>query len=247
MLLGGCATQTTVDGRAAKQGSKEERLEAWNSVAREYIQLGQYEEAKRPLKQALEVDPKAASSLTLLALVFQSQGETEIAEEYYRKALEGDPDNAMVNNNYGIFLMLQQRHAEACGYLEAAARDPLYEQRSATLENLASCYRVTGQSAEAEKTYRQVLRLDPNASQAILALSELAYQRGEYGQSWQLFSRFSKLVNLRQVEHNAQSLWLGIRLSRQGQDPGMAATYSLLLKNLYPQSREYQLYKESRQ
>jgi type IV pilus assembly protein PilF len=184
--------------------------------------------------------------LGLLAFVFQRQGEVALAEEYYRRALEHAPGNSMLSNNYGIFLMMQRRYGEACDYLDRASQDPLYERRTAAFENLASCYQSSGELERAEAVYRRVLRLDPNSAQAILQLSELAYGRSEYGPAWELFSRFTKLVNLRRAEHNAQSLWLGIRLAREGRDPGMAATYALLLKNLFPDSREYQRYKESR-
>lgn len=244
VLLVGCAARPVET--VGKRGSQQQRIAAWNRVASEYIHMGKYEEAKRPLKQALAIDPKASDSLNLLAFVFQNQGEIEVADKYYKQSLASDPGSAQTHNNYGIFLLLQKRYDEACSQLEEASQDPLYDQRTQSLANLANCYRLGDNLSQAEETFQKVLRLDPNNSTAILELAAMALDRGDSGRSWQLFSRFSELVNLRRVEHNPQSLWLGIRLSREGRDPSMAATYALLLKNLFPDSREYQLYKESR-
>lgn len=244
LLLGGCATQV-VDSRYT-QKSVEERVRAWNDVAREYIQNAQYEQAKRPLKRALEINPKASESLALMAFVFQSQQEDSIADDYYRQALSLDPKNATINNNYGIFLLLQRRYAEACPTLAVAASDPLYGQRTLTLENLAACYKAAGDLPQAEATYGQVLRVNPNSARALLELAEVALERGNSGRSWELFDRFGHLVRNRAAEHTARSLWLGVRLSRLAEDASKAATYALLLKSSFPESREYQQYKESR-
>ncbi len=243
LLLTGCATQ---DGSMYQQKPVSERIQAWNNLASEYIRLQQYEDAKRPLKQALAIDSKASTSLMLMALVFQHQDEYVTAGEYYRKALHVAPGNAMINNNYGVFLLNRQRYAEACLYLSKAANDPLYVQRIWALENLASCYNQSAQTEQAEQTYLQVLRLSPNVAGALIALGTIEYQRQAYGTASSYFERFSSLVRLRQAEHTPNSLYLGVLLAREHNDSGKAATYALLLKNLYPDSIEYQRYKETR-
>ena len=156
------------------------------------------------------------------------------------------PKDAKINNNYGIFLLLQERYQDACQYLAKAAGDPLYDQRTDALENLASCYSLVGDAESAEQTYLQVLRLNPNAGNALVEMGAIEYEREAFGKSYNYFERFSSLVRLRQVEHSAKSLYLGVLLARKNSDPGRAATYALLLKNMYPESSEYQRYKESR-
>ncbi len=244
LTLTGCAARTEpIVNRESDQARTDVRIR-W---AKQHIQLGEYEEAKRPLTQALEISPRSPDVLNLLAFVFQQQGETALAEQYFKEALAADPTFAPGQNNYGIFLMIQKRYQEACAHLNTAAKNPLYEGRPQALENLAGCYLLSGESALAEATYRQVLRLNPDSVTANIELASLAYERGDSGEAWSRFSRFSELVNLRRTEHTAKSLWLGVQLARDGRDPGMAATYALLLKNLYPDSPEYMRYKESRQ
>ncbi|MDZ7824747.1 MAG: hypothetical protein U5R48_00300 [Gammaproteobacteria bacterium] len=43
------------------------------------------------------------------------------------------------------------------------------------------------------------------------------------------------------------SLWLGIRLARVAENVDAEASYALQLRNLYPLSEEYRLYRESRE
>tara|TARA_R110001583_G_scaffold59727_3_gene177579 strand:+ start:843 stop:1607 length:765 start_codon:yes stop_codon:yes gene_type:complete len=243
LLLTGCATQ---NDSQYQQRAIPERVQAWNNVAREYIRLEQYENAKGPLKEALNINPKASASLMLMALVFQHQGEQETADIYYKKALAEAPDDSIINNNYGAFLLNTQRYSDACGYLAKAANDPLYNQRVWALENLASCYSRSNQAEQAEQTYLQVLRLNPNSASALVELATIEFERKELGKSFKYFERFSSLVRLHQGEHTAKSLYLGVLLSRQNSDPGKAATYALILKNIYPDSIEYQRYKEAR-
>ncbi|MEH6627109.1 MAG: type IV pilus biogenesis/stability protein PilW [Motiliproteus sp.] len=243
LVLTGCqANKNTI----SPKGSNEARVDVRMRWAKQHIQKGEYEEAKRPLSSALDIDPKHPKVLNLLAFVFQQQGDFELAEQYYKRMLTADKDFTPGQNNYGIFLMIQGRYEEACVYLRNASSNPLYEGRPQALENLASCYMASGQSELAEKTFHKVLRLSPNSANTIIELAHLAYERGDSGQAWQMFSRYSELVNTMKVKHSAKSLWLGVRLSRDGRDPSMAATYALLLKNLYRDSPEYQLYKESR-
>ncbi len=243
LLLSGCAVQ---ESSTYQQKSISERVDAWDNLAREYIRLEQYENAKRPLKQALEIDPKSANTLMLMAFVFQRQGENVIAEEYYRKALDGAPNDAMIHNNYGIFLMFDQRYAEACDHFSLAAQDSLYNQRTQALENLASCYSRSGQADQAEQSYLQVLRLNPNSANAIIEMGSIEFERQAYGKAYQYFERYSELVRLNQADYTAKSLYLGVLLSRKNNDSGRSATFALLLKNMYPESVEYQRYKETR-
>ncbi|MCW9053490.1 MAG: type IV pilus biogenesis/stability protein PilW [Motiliproteus sp.] len=244
LVLTGCQSNKTT---IAPKRTDEARIDVRMRWAKEHIQLAEYEEAKRPLTSALDIDPNHPKVLNLLAFVFQQQGEIALAEKYYKQMLKADSSFAAGQNNFGAFLMLQRRYQEACGYFDKASANPLYEGRPQALENLASCYMLSGEKERAEATFRNVLRLNPNSGTTIIELANLIYQRGESGEAWALFSRFSELVNSRRIEHSAKSLWLGVQLSRDGQDPGMAATYALLLKNLYPNSLEYQLYKESKQ
>lgn len=242
-LMVGCQSKPTTTERK----SIDARIDVRIRWAQEHIQKAEYEFAKRPLTQALDIDPEHPKVLNLLAYVFQQQGEMLVADEYYQKMLKVSPNFATGQNNYGIFLMVQGRYLEACERFKAAAHNPLYEGRPRALENLASCYLAAGNTKASEETYRKVLMLTPGAPNSIIGLASLLYQNGDKGEARALFEQYAEMLEMRRTSHTAKSLWLGVRLSRDDNDVGMAATYALLLKNMFPKSPEYQSYKESRQ
>ena len=74
------------------------------SLGSEYMSRGQYEVALEKLKKAVRADPKYAPAHTVLAVLYEQIGETGLAGDHYRKAVEASPSNGDVNNNYGVFL-----------------------------------------------------------------------------------------------------------------------------------------------
>ncbi len=70
-------------------------------------------------------------------------------------------------------------------------------------------------------------------------------KKGRIDEAVSLFDQFSTMVNDKRVQHSAQSLWLGVQVSRLKNSGIDAATYGLILKNMYPDSEEYRQYKES--
>ena len=57
------------------------------ALARQYIGVGDWENPKRNLELAKDVDPNNAEVFEALALVYQSTGEFEMAENRFRAAL----------------------------------------------------------------------------------------------------------------------------------------------------------------
>lgn len=244
-LLAGCSglSQQPNDNGA----SPEKALEAYSQLGLQYLRAGDTASAKDALQRALEISDDHAGTYNGLALVFQIEQEYELAEKHFRRAVSLDPDSAVFHNNFGAFLYARGLYEEACVELGRATEDPFYPRRAQAFENLGRCFRMINRKDAALHAFERSLRLGANRPVALLELSDLHLQAGREQEAQQYFDRFSTLIDSRQVEHSAQSLWLGIRLSRLNGNSTRAATYSLLLKNLYPQSAEYALYKESMQ
>ena len=60
------------------------------ALARQYIGEGNWEDAKRNLQLAYEIDPNNAEVHEAFALVYQSTGEYEMAEEHFKTAIRLD-------------------------------------------------------------------------------------------------------------------------------------------------------------
>ncbi|GGO85977.1 type IV pilus biogenesis/stability protein PilW [Marinobacterium nitratireducens] len=246
LALAGCSSNSTQQ-QGMQSASKDDTLEAYTQLGLQYLRAGDTLSAKDALQRALEIDDDYAGIYNGLALIFQVEQEFDLAEKNFRKAVSLDSDSAIFHNNFGAFLYARGRYEEACTELARATEDPFYPRRAQSFENLGRCYRTLGRSEAAQHAFERALHLGPVRSLALLELTDLHLRAGRVSEAQSYYDRFSELIDSRQVEHSAQSLWLGIQLSRLNGNGTRAATYSLLLKSLYPQSPEFALYKESMQ
>lgn len=235
-LLSGCVTTGNVDPLSTSKG-REQATQAYVDLGVGYIQQGQSERAKVPLKKALELDSGNADANAALALVFQSELEPKLADDYYRKALSARPKDARILNNYGSFLYEQKRYKEAYERFEQAIEDNLYTGRARVYENLGMTALALGDHESAREHFTKTLRLDRQLPRALLEMAELSYEDRQYVPARDYYERFSQVS-----EQNARSLLLGVRLAKIYEDRDKAASYALQLKRLYPGTPEYQQY-----
>ncbi|MFI8747181.1 type IV pilus biogenesis/stability protein PilW [Pseudomonas sp. NPDC077186] len=240
-LLGGCVTTGDVDPMRTAKGRDEAR-DAYVRLGIGYMQKGQTERAKRPLRSALELDPSNADAHAALALVFQVEMESKLADEHFRKALSQRPQDARLLNNYGTFLYEQKRYDEALTSYQQASEDPLYSERSRVFENIGMTFLALGQREEAKKYFERSLRLNSQQPRVLLEMAMLFYDAREYVPARDYYESFSTLA-----EQNARSLLLGARLAEVFEDRDTAASLGLQLRRLYPASQEYQQYVSGQQ
>ena len=235
-LLAGCVTTGKVDPMRTEAGRDEAR-DAYIQLGIGYVQQGSTERAKVPLKKALELDPSNADAHAALALVFQMEMESKLADEHYRKALSQRGDDARLLNNYGSFLFEQKRYQEAFEYFQKAAKDTLYTERSRVFENLGMTALALNQREQAKGYFERALRLNNRRAIALLEMGLLSYEDKEYIPARRYYESFSELS-----EQNARSLLLGARLAKIFEDRDKAASIGLQLKRFYPGTPEYQQY-----
>lgn len=241
--LTGCSTVTE---SASQQGkSPTATMQAYTRLGLQYLQSGDLVNAKVAVQKALEIDADFAPAYNALGLIFQVEEEKGLAQKYYLKAIELEPDSAMFHNNYGAFLFAEERYTEACKQLAQATQDPFYSNRAQAFENLGLCYRKIDVDDAAIKAFRRSLNAGGARPESLIQLSDLYLMQGDMTLADTYYDQFVELVNQQRVEHTARSLWLGIQLARAKNKSSTAATYGLLLKNLYPKSDEYRLYKEA--
>jgi type IV pilus assembly protein PilF len=132
-----CVTES--ESVFTEEASPGEALEKRVELARRYIGERNWEDAKRNLKAAVAIDDSNAEVYEAFALVYQSTGEFELAEESFRRAISLDRKFSRARNNYAAFLFSQERFAEAEEQLVAVVRDPLYSARPQAFMNLGLC------------------------------------------------------------------------------------------------------------
>lgn len=240
LVLPGCVTTQT--GGFEEKKDPKKAVDVSVQAARGYIQQGNWDAAKRHLKNALAIDDSDAEVHETMAQVFWQTGEFEQADQHFRRAvsLKGD---ARIRNNYAAFLYDRKRFAEAESELEKVAEDMLYDQRANAFVNLGRVRIKLKKYAAAKDVLERAVLMDRNNlnSVAISLLAEVSYQLGDYPKAQGYYDRYRKAMN----GQTAASLWLGIRLAEKFGDHDAAASYALALKNLYPQSEEYLAYKSA--
>ncbi len=234
--LAGCVT--TENSAFAADTSKEKAINSRVDLALSYLRKGDAESARRNLKAALKIDPKSAQVHDALGVVFTKEGEPEIAESHYKKAIAYDSTYSKARNNYAAFLYQQKRYKEAMKQLQIVIDDQLYNERLRAFDNLGRVALKLDDIETAEAAFRRTLRIDKKYTPAMLELALLHFGRGELDIAQQYYNQYKSLS-----KQSPRALLLGIRLAEANNDSSARASNALALKNLYPKSKAYQRYK----
>jgi Tfp pilus assembly protein PilF len=76
-------------------------------------QRGLWREAIYRWERAVEIDPSYAAAHNDLAVAYEHEGQLDKARQAYEKALELDPDNAQIRQNYELFKEINDRTSAA--------------------------------------------------------------------------------------------------------------------------------------
>lgn len=240
-MLSLSACVTTTRGGFSEKKDDEKALEASVQLARQYIAAQDWELAKRHLKTAIEMGGNSAQVYEALALVYQNTGELELAQSAYLDALDEDTDNSRVRLNYAAFLYAQQDYPEAATQLERVTKDTLYEKRDIAFLNLARCYVQLEEFEKAERAYDRAYLMNKNIPGLKLEMATVFFQMQQFEKAEQYYNQHRQTVR----QQSAGSLWLGLQIADQLNNADAFSSYALALKNLYPDSAEYQRYQQN--
>ena len=175
--LSGCVTEYS--GGSPKSADLEATLNKRVALARQYIGVGDWENAKRNLELAQEIDPENAEVFEAFALVYQSTGEFEMAESQFRAALKAHPTLSRARDIFAAFLYSQGRFSEAESEFSAVTEDTLYSGRPMALLNLGLCRLQLDNPAGAEAAFTRALSMDRRNSAVLLEMGFLRLEAGD--------------------------------------------------------------------
>jgi len=199
------------------------------ALGRQYMDRGEYEIALEKLKRAVAYDKTYAPAHTMLAVLYETIGELDEAGAEYRKAVQHDPKNGDVNNNYGAYLCRTGKQQEAERYFIAAIDDPFYDTPAIALANAGSCALATGDLDKAESFLRQSLGYDDQLPAALLPMAEVSYRKESYLRARAFLQRFESVSPT-----TRESLTLGYNIESQLGDQASAERYRLELLERFP-------------
>ncbi len=238
VFLSGCVT--TVTGGSNREKDPERALASHVQLGLNYLRVKNRESARFHLEKALKLDKKSPAANDGMALLYQLDGEMDLAEKYFKAAIKADSDFSRAHNNYGSFLYQKERYEEAFAEFEKASNDLGYDARPTALVNLGRTALKLNDVDRAEAAFSHSLSLAPNNPPAIVESAEIAFNKQDYAEAKRLIDLYGKMVR-----HSPRTLWLGIRLEQIFGNSDKEASYALQLKSLHPYSKEYLEYKQS--
>lgn len=228
MLFTGCTTEIVRPG-----ADLEKAAEANAKLGLGYLRQGNFELAMSKLTKALKFDEDNAKAHHYMAELYRRLGEVPKADKHYKIAMELEPKNTDIQNNYGVFLCDQKRYKMADKHFEKVLENPLYTTRSKVYENIGLCAKRKGDLGKAEHNFNKALLMDPRLSKSLLEMAILNYDKGAHISAYTYYQRFTKVS-----KQTAQSLWMGVLLETKEGNRSKAASYALLLKRKFPQTNE---------
>jgi len=238
LFLNGCVG---VNDKTRPKVDKRQVLQTNVRLGMAYLQKDQRDAALRAFAKALELDKRSAEAHQGMAMIHQVNGEFDLAEKSYKRALKGRSDfsRADIEYTYSVFLLEQNRCEEALPLLEKAGNDITYRRRANALFNLGACSETLGNEARALASYQRALNINNRFAPAALELAHKKFTAKEYSEAKRYLDMYST-----SARQSPRSLWLGIRIERIFGNKDKEASYALALKNLHPYSREYLAYKQ---
>ena len=231
VFIGACASSQP-DGPYNESNSRK-AAESNTSLGLEYMNRGQYEVALGKLKKAIREDPGYAPAQTVIAVLYESIGEMELAGKHYRKAFEADPKNGDVNNNYGVYLCKTSGQDKAVDHFLTALDDPFYSSPAVALTNAGSCALGKADLATANDFLRRALKIEPEFPDALMTMARLNFEEQNYLKSRAFMQRYEAVAS-----HGAESLLLAYKIETASRDRKSANKYKLTLESNFPESEQ---------
>lgn len=229
----GCATGQTGKPRNERQTQQREAASANTQLGQSYLQRGQYEMALEKLQRALQLDPGFVDAHTVIAVLYETIGDTRQAEQHYKRASHLKPRGGAEANNYGAFLCKLNRADDAESYFQRALADPFYQTPEVALINAGTCFAASRKYDAAERHLRMALERRPDNVDALFQMAAVQYQKGDFLKARAFMQRLDSVGASR-----PEALLLGRSIELKLGNPVGAGEYAHRLQQEHPKSQE---------
>ncbi|MES2771672.1 MAG: type IV pilus biogenesis/stability protein PilW [Pseudomonadota bacterium] len=202
-----------------------------------YLQDGNMAVALEELKTAIKADESYAPAYNVRGLLHLYLREIALAEEDFKRALNITDNDPEINNNYGWFLCQTGQEKNAIAYFLKALKNPLYQTPERAYINAGVCSQKANDLSGAEAFFSQALRHLPANPQVLIQLAGIHYKQGNFTLARQELSDA-----LRNVEPNAEILWLAFRIEHRLGNRSGETDYANQLRRKFPESAEYKAF-----
>lgn len=228
------STETRDRPTASDETDASRRASVRLELAGAYFSRGQMTTALDEVKKSIAVNPNVAAAFNLRGLIYGNLGDHQLAEESFRRAMQLDPKDADVMQNFGWYLCQRERYPEADALFARALAVPQYQDSARTLLTQGVCQARSGKTDDAERTLVRAYALEPGNPAVAVNLSEVLFRRGDLERARFYIRRVNSVPSL----VSAQTLWLAARVEHKIGNAQGAAEFSEQLRNRFPQSPE---------
>ncbi len=239
-ILVSCVTTTT--GGFLADASDDQASADYVQLALAYFDENDMAGARRHVGNALDINDRFTDAYMVLAMIFEREGDLDLADANFRRAISLDRGNSRARNNYAAMLFSQERYRESFEQLELVANDTNYEGRALAFEGLGrSALRIDRQD-DARNSFVRALQLNSNLYISALELAIIYFDQRDYQLARQTYQNYLTIVEFANLPHTPRALLAGIQIERYFQNEQLVENFSLILSTLFPDSPEYQIY-----
>lgn len=219
--------------RAKQEDSKHTAARYNAQLGIAYLTDNKIEAAREKIERALAQNPRDSSVQTAAGLLYERLNDEKRADRAYSAAVKLAPKSPDMQNNYAVFQCRRGQHAKGQKLFEQVAKNPLYRTPAVAYANAGVCARGARDLVQAEKYFRQALKIEPTYPDALLQLADITFERGEGLQARAFLQRYFMTAPA-----TPDSLALGMRVERALGDVTAANDYETRLKREFPRSEQ---------
>ena len=229
ILLFACAGPETKLSDEEKLGGAENNVQ----MALNYLKQGKPQLALDKVLLALKQDPQLVSAYSAAGMIYEKHGQPELADKYFKRAIELAPDDAKTHNDYGKFLCNRKKFTKAEEHFLIAVDSNTTRSAAVAYTNAGLCAIRIPDADRAAQYFRAAIDANPEMAIPYYHLARIDFEKERYAQARRNFQSY-----LHYGTQTSKALLLGIGIEQALGDKEAQTQYARVLKEKFPESEE---------
>lgn len=221
-------------------GSDQEKAALNLQMGVRYLEMNMLEVAQEKLETAYRLDSSNPEVLNALAVFYERLKNDEKAADFYQAALDNDPGNYSIKNNYGHFLCERGKREKGMVLLQEAYQSPMNQRQWLAMTNIGICLQQQNDKQQSEMFFRRALEANSEYTPALLEMLKISYHGQQYMSARAFLERL-----LSASKPSPETLWFGFQTERALGNRQAAEGYKEQLLTSFPTSTEAQQVKSA--
>ncbi|HET7814092.1 MAG TPA: tetratricopeptide repeat protein [Candidatus Baltobacteraceae bacterium] len=172
------ATENRIDQAIDEFNHSLPGTDAVPDLVRLHMRRGDLNAYKHMLEVTAQEYPSSGEAQSEIGEVYETIGQPEVAERFFKRALDDDPGNLIATNNLGLAYMDEKRYSDAIKTFSGCLVHDAYNY--GCKDNLAAVYLHESLWGQADVLLQQAHTLAPERPEALVNLGYLADARGDW-------------------------------------------------------------------